>query len=184
MTTGCARCVPRRPARVARSAPRAEARPCSQIARTSASLRTFFGWPERTGRDFTDFAASSPRRAGTGPCHRFSAGAGQAALLADAYRWQPMTTTRSTCATAQLLELLYATGIRVGELVGLDRRRRRPGQRDVLRVVGKGDKGDVVFLAWRPGSSGRGRGPTRGRPRLVGPRRVGPKVRAPRAPRD
>ncbi|WP_392542583.1 tyrosine recombinase XerC [Oryzobacter telluris] len=108
------------------------------IARTSASLRTFFGWLERSGRIATDpsLRLSAPSRHRTLP--PVLAQRSAAALLdvaAVAADDDDPVHLRNRAA----LELLYATGIRVGELVGLD-----VDDLDlsslVLRVVGKGDK--------------------------------------------
>lgn len=110
----------------------------STIARTSASLRTFFGWLERTERIGVDpsLRLAAPRRHRTLPpvLAQRSATAllDVAAVAADD---DDPVHLRNRAA----LELLYATGIRVGELVGLD-----VDDVDtdtmVLRVVGKGDK--------------------------------------------
>ncbi|WP_307812615.1 tyrosine recombinase XerC [Phycicoccus sp. CSK15P-2] len=108
------------------------------VARTSASLRTFFGWCERTGRMDADpsLRLAAPRRQRTLPPvlgERSAVGLLQVAAVAadDA---DPVH-LRDRAA----LELLYATGIRVGELVGLDVDDVDLDQ-CVLRVVGKGDK--------------------------------------------
>ena len=110
----------------------------STIARTSASLRTFFGWLERTGRIDADpsLRLTAPSRHRTLP---------------------PVLTQRSAVALLDVaamaaddddpvhlrdraaVELLYATGVRVGELVGLDVDDVDLTV-DVVRVVGKGDK--------------------------------------------
>jgi integrase/recombinase XerC len=108
------------------------------IARTSASLRTFFGWLERTGRIPTDpsLRLSAPSRHRTLP--PVLAQRSAAALLdvaAVAADDDDPVHVRDRAA----LELLYATGIRVGELVGLDVDDVDLGS-NVLRVVGKGDK--------------------------------------------
>jgi integrase/recombinase XerC len=108
------------------------------IARTSASLRTFFGWLERTGRIPTDpsLRLSAPSRHRTLP--PVLAQRSAAALLdvaAVAADDDDPVHLRDRAA----LELLYATGIRVGELVGLDVDDVDLGS-NVLRVVGKGDK--------------------------------------------
>ncbi len=134
------------------------------IARASASLRTFFGWLERSGRIATDpsLRLSAPSRHRTLP--PVLAQRSAAALLdvaAVAADDDDPVHLRNRAA----LELLYATGIRVGELVGLD-----VDDVDlstlVLRVVGKGDKERRVpfgipardaLTAWLD----------RGRPRLV-----------------
>ncbi|HMM96663.1 MAG: tyrosine recombinase XerC [Micrococcales bacterium] len=110
----------------------------STVARTSASLRTFFRWCERTGRVEHDPALrlAAPKRHRTLPpvlTQRSAASllevAGVAADDADPVH------LRDRAA----LELLYGTGIRVGELAGAD-----VDDVDldaqVLRVVGKGDK--------------------------------------------
>ena len=108
------------------------------IARTSASLRTFFGWLERTGRIETDpsLRLSAPSRHRTLPpvlAQRSAAALlDVAALAADD---DDPVHLRDRAA----LELLYATGIRVGELVGLDVDDVDLSA-NVLRVVGKGNK--------------------------------------------
>ncbi|HET9021606.1 MAG TPA: tyrosine recombinase XerC [Ornithinibacter sp.] len=138
----------------------------STIARTSASLRTFFGWLERTKRIDADpsLRLSAPSRHRTLP---------------------PVLTQRSAVALLDVaavaaddddpvhlrdraaVELLYATGVRVGELVGLDVDDVDLTV-DVVHVVGKGNKERRVpfgvparraVLEWLE----------RGRPRLAGP---------------
>ena len=108
------------------------------IARTSASLRTFFGWLERSGRIPVDpsLRLSAPSRHRTLPpvlAQRSAAALLDVAALA-ADDDDPIH-LRDRAA----LELLYATGIRVGELVGLDVDDVDLST-NVLRVVGKGDK--------------------------------------------
>jgi integrase/recombinase XerC len=110
----------------------------STIARTSASLRTFFGWLERSGRLDADpsLRLSAPSRHRTLP--PVLAQRSAAALLdvaAVAADDNDPIHQRDRAA----LELLYGTGIRVGELVGLDVDDVDLGS-NVLRVVGKGDK--------------------------------------------
>lgn len=110
----------------------------STIARTSASLRTFFGWLERSGRLDADpsLRLSAPSRHRTLP--PVLAQRSAAALLdvaAVAADDDDPIHRRDRAA----LELLYGTGIRVGELVGLDVDDVDLGS-NVLRVVGKGDK--------------------------------------------
>ncbi|HET7762296.1 MAG TPA: tyrosine recombinase XerC [Phycicoccus sp.] len=136
------------------------------VARTSASLRTFFRWCERTGRVEVDpsLRLSAPRRHRTLPpvLGRRSATAllDVAALAADDA--DPVH-LRDRAA----LELLYATGIRVGELVGLDIDDVDLDTR-VLRVVGKGDKERRVPFG-APASEAVREYLRSGRPRLVAP---------------
>ena len=108
------------------------------IARSSASLRTFFGWLERSGRIDTDpsLRLTAPSRHRTLP--PVLAQRSAAALLdvaAVAADDDDPVHLRDRAA----LELLYATGVRVGELVGLDVDDVDLST-NVLRVVGKGDK--------------------------------------------
>ncbi|MGL4174482.1 MAG: tyrosine recombinase XerC [Dermatophilaceae bacterium] len=134
------------------------------VARRSASLRTFFAWCERTERVPVDpsLRLGSPKRGRTLPAalpqHQATALLDVAAVAAD--DGDPVH-LRDLAA----LELLYATGVRVGELVGLDVDD-VDLDADVIRVVGKGDKERRVPFG-RPA----GRAVTRwlqdGRPRLA-----------------
>ena len=134
------------------------------IARTSASLRTFFGWLERTGRLESDpsLRISAPSRHRTLP--PVLAQRSAAALLdvaAVAADDDDPVHRRDRAA----LELLYGTGIRVGELVGLDVDDVDLGS-NVVRVVGKGDKERRVPFGL-PARSAVVEWLDRGRPRLV-----------------
>ena len=136
------------------------------IARTSASLRTFFGWLERTGRLDVDpsLRLSAPSRHRTLP--PVLAQRSAAALLdvaAVAADDDDPVHLRDRAA----LELLYGTGIRVGELVGLDVDDVDLGS-NVVRVVGKGDKERRVPFGI-PARAAVVEWLDRGRPRLVGP---------------
>ena len=138
----------------------------ASIARTSASLRTFFGWLERTGRISTDpsLRLTAPSRHRTLPpvlAQRSATALLEVAEVA-ADDDDPIH-LRNRAA----LELLYATGIRVGELVGLDVDDVDLAC-DVLRVVGKGDKERRVPFGV-PARQAVAEWLTRGRPRLVGP---------------
>jgi integrase/recombinase XerC len=137
------------------------------LARRAAAARTFTAWAHRTGLLATDPGAqlASPRPHRTlPPVLRQD----QAAALVE--RPDPEDGPLGV-RDRLVLELLYATGIRVGELVGLDvddvDRHRR-----VVRVVGKGDKersvpfgapADRALDAWlrhgRPALAGPGSGP-------------------------
>ena len=108
------------------------------IARTSASLRTFFGWLERTVRIPADpsLRLSAPSRHRTLPP---VLGQRSAAALLEVAAVAADDDDPLHLRDRAALELLYATGIRVGELVGLDVDDVDLAV-DVLRVIGKGDK--------------------------------------------
>ncbi len=110
----------------------------STIARASASLRTFFGWLERSGRIPADpsLRLSAPRRLRTLPPVLAQR---SAAALLDVAAVAADDDDPIHLRNRAALELLYATGIRVGELVGLDVDDLDHSSM-VLRVVGKGDK--------------------------------------------
>jgi len=137
------------------------------LARRAAAARTFTAWAHRAGLLAADPGAqlASPRPHRTlPPVLRQD----QALALVE----RPAAEDGPLGLRDRLvLELLYATGIRVGELVGLDvddvDRHRR-----VVRVVGKGDKersvpfglpAERALYAWlrsgRPALAGPGSGP-------------------------
>ena len=138
------------------------------LARRAAAARTFTEWARRVGLATNDpgRALSSPRPHRTLPA---VLGHDEALALMTESQAGEMN-ERPTDEALELrdrliVELLYATGIRVSELVGLDAgdvdRRRR-----VLRVLGKGAKertvpyglpADVALESWL----------VRGRPRLA-----------------
>jgi integrase/recombinase XerC len=111
----------------------------STLARRAASLRTFTAWAHRTGLIATDpgrlLASPKPHRS-LPPVLR----ADEAAEVMEADTDDAGAAGRRD---RLVVELLYATGIRVAELVGLDiddvDRSRR-----VLRVLGKGAKERTV----------------------------------------
>jgi integrase/recombinase XerC len=136
------------------------------IARRATAVRVFTGWAQRTGRIGTDPGAllGSPK------AHR----ALPAALRADEAR----ELLAAAAARADdgspvglrdvaILELLYATGIRVGELCGLDVDD-LDAERRVVRVLGKGRKERTVPYG-RPAEQAVGRWLERGRHRLSRP---------------
>jgi integrase/recombinase XerC len=133
------------------------------LARRAAAARTFTAWAHRAGLLATDPGAqlASPR-----PHRTLPPVLRQDQALALVERPDPDDGPLGL-RDRMVLELLYATGIRVGELVGLDvddvDRHRR-----VVRVVGKGDKErSVPFGA--PAEHALDAWLRRGRPALAGP---------------
>jgi len=136
----------------------------STLSRRSAAVRTFFAWARRTGRLETDPALrlASPKRQRTLPDVLTREGATAvldvAAVAADDE--DPIHLRNRA-----VLELLYATGIRVGELTGLDvddvDRSRR-----VVRVLGKGRKERMVPFG-APADDALGAWVDRGRPAVA-----------------
>ncbi len=112
----------------------------STMARRAAAARSFTSWAQRTGLTTTDagalLVASGGRRALPAVLD-----AAQAAAVLEA----------ATCDESDpigrrdqaILEMLYATGIRVAELCGLDLTSIDDGRRTV-RVLGKGSKERTV----------------------------------------
>jgi integrase/recombinase XerC len=112
------------------------------LARRAAAVRTFFAWAARTHRVPVD------------PALRLAA-ARTASPLPTVLQVEPvmqlLDRARERSAEGDpvalrdwaLLELLYATGVRVGELCGADLADTDVHER-TLRVVGKGDKERVV----------------------------------------
>lgn len=113
------------------------------IARRGAAIRAFYAWTTLEGLTSSD------------PAVRLVT-AQPGAALPSALGIQPandlVELARTTAVTSgdpvdirdwTVLELLYATGVRVGELVGVDVGDVDQGGR-LLRVVGKGDKERVV----------------------------------------
>lgn len=120
----------------------------STLARRTSALRTFFAWTTATGRTSSDptLRLKAPRRGSHLP-EVVGAGDLQAILDDLAERAEdPEATARERALVARdllIVELLWATGVRVAELAGLDLDDiDRP--RRTLRVTGKGDKQRVV----------------------------------------
>jgi integrase/recombinase XerC len=112
------------------------------IARRAAAVRTFYRWAVRTGRVDEDpsLRLVAPRRGGRLPAVLRQADAAElmdlAAVAADDE--DPIQVRNRA-----VLELLYASGIRVGELVAIDLDDLELDA-DVVRVTGKGAKQRVV----------------------------------------
>ncbi|MCB0909350.1 MAG: tyrosine recombinase XerC [Nocardioidaceae bacterium] len=136
------------------------------LARRATSARVFTAWLTRTGRTPTDPGAllGSPKAHSTlPPVLRTD----EARDLVDAVAAQADDGTPVGLRDAAMIELLYATGVRVGELVGLDVDDLDHDRR-VLRVFGKGRKERTVPYG-APAAQALARWLERGRPRLAGP---------------
>lgn len=135
------------------------------IARRSATARAFTSWALREERLETDPALrlKAPKRDRSLPgvlqsaqVNRLMTGLAEAAVDGG-----PMAVRDRA-----IVELLYATGIRVGELTGLDIDDFDPDRR-TLRVIGKGDKERTVPYGV-PAALAVDDWLRRGRPRVVG----------------
>jgi integrase/recombinase XerC len=114
----------------------------STLARRAAAARTFTAWARRTGRIEHDPGARlvSPRPRRTLPDVPTAEETAEVlgAATSGAVESEPLA-----LRDLLILELLYATGVRVGELCGLDLDDVDAGRR-TLRVVGKGDRERTV----------------------------------------
>jgi len=112
------------------------------MSRRATAVRVFTAWAHRTGRIDTDPGAllGSPKAHRTlPPALRVD----EARALLEAAARQADDGSQVGARDVAILELLYATGIRVGELCGLDVDDVDP-ERRVLRVLGKGRKERTV----------------------------------------
>lgn len=113
------------------------------LQRRAAAARVFFAWARETGQIATDPAANlrSPKVSRILPPTLEAATAAQMLDAAAATIGEP----RGPIAVrdAAVLEVLYATGIRVSELCGLDMAD-LDRERQVIRVFGKGSKERTV----------------------------------------
>ena len=114
----------------------------STLARRAAAVRTFCRWATRTGRMSEDpsLRLVAPKRRATLP-DVLAAKHAEALLEVAAVASDDEDALH--IRDRAVLELLYATGIRVGELVALDLDD-VDDERQVVRVVGKGDKERTV----------------------------------------
>ncbi len=112
------------------------------VARRGASARAFFAWAHRVGVAEHNPAArlASAKAAVTLP-HVLDVD--QASRLLDTARLRAESGTAIDLRDWAMAELLYATGIRVGELAGINVGDTDPNERTV-RVLGKGAKERVV----------------------------------------
>jgi integrase/recombinase XerC len=136
------------------------------LARRGAAVRTFFAWAARTGRVAQDPAL---RLASARPASHLPTvlDQGSAAALLDTARARADDGDAVHLRDWAALELLYATGVRVGELSGADVDDLDLGSR-TLRVTGKGDKQRVVPVG-EPAVDAVEAWLTRGRPVLATP---------------
>lgn len=136
----------------------------STMARRAAAVRTFFRWAARTGRIPTDPSVrlTAPRRDSVLPPvvgrEGISALLDLAAVAAD-------DADPVHVRDRALLELLYATGVRVGELTSLDLDD-IDHDRATMRVLGKGAKERTVPFG-APAADALGDWLATGRPPLV-----------------
>ncbi|OFX14737.1 MAG: hypothetical protein A2V59_01630 [Armatimonadetes bacterium RBG_19FT_COMBO_69_19] len=137
----------------------------SAVARQLSALRTLFRYLYREGRvsrnPFTLTSAPKQHRRLPKVLTREEI----AAVLGA-----PDTATPLGLRDRALLEVLYATGLRVGELVSLQRREITPS--DELRVLGKGRRERVVLMG-TPAQEALRQYLAEGRPKLVRGRDTG-----------
>jgi integrase/recombinase XerC len=114
----------------------------STMARRATAARMFTAWAHRTGRASADVGASlgSPKVHKTLPA---TINASQARELLEAAAAHADDGSPIGIRDVAILELLYATGIRVSELTGLDVDD-IDAERRVIRVLGKGRKERAV----------------------------------------
>ncbi|MBC7292008.1 MAG: tyrosine recombinase XerC [Actinotalea sp.] len=141
----------------------------STVARRGAAVRAFYGWAHDRGLLDRDPASRLVAARGAGRLPTALA-VDEAARLVEAAATAAATGEPDAVRDWVLVELLYATGVRVGELVGVDVDDVDAGQR-TLRVLGKGAKERVVpfgapaaraldryLVGARPTLAGRGAG--------------------------
>ncbi|WP_445338527.1 tyrosine recombinase XerC [Clavibacter sp. CFBP 8614] len=137
------------------------------LARRSAAVRGFCAWLLREGRIDADPAARlKAPRAGT-HLPRVLAREQMSALL-DGLAARAAEDEPAALRDLAVVELLYASALRVSELIGLDLGDIDPS-RLTARVVGKGDRERVVPFGV-PAAEALDAYVTRGRPHLVTPR--------------
>lgn len=134
------------------------------IARRATAARVFTAWLARTGRLPLDPGSTlaSPKAHRTLPA---VLRADEARALVEAAATRADDGSACGLRDVAMLELLYATGIRVGELAGLDVDD-LDAERGVVRVLGKGRKERMVPYG-RPAARALDLWLTRGRPELA-----------------
>jgi integrase/recombinase XerC len=136
------------------------------IARRATAARVFTAWAQRTGRVHGDAGAllGSPKPHRTLPP---SLRHGEVRGLLDAVAEAALDGSPAGLRDVAVVEVLYATGIRVGELVALDVDD-LDTERRVMRVLGKGRKQRTVPYG-KPAADALSAWLARGRPELAVP---------------
>jgi integrase/recombinase XerD len=119
----------------------------STVARRSAALRRFFGFLVDDGLRGDDPSAALPRPRFERPLPRIL-DEGQVQHMFEAAEDRAASGEAAALRNLALLELLYGSGLRASELVGLPRGAVRPAQ-PFLMVSGKGDKERLVPISTR-----------------------------------
>lgn len=134
------------------------------LARRAAAARTFTAWARRTGRIEVDPGPrlQSPRAR---PALPVVLDEGQAAEVLEAAHSGAAEGDPVALRDQLVVELLYATGVRVGELCGIDLDD-VDADRRAVRVVGKGDKERMVVFGV-PAAAALSRWLAEGRPALA-----------------
>ncbi len=119
----------------------------STVARRSAALRRFFGFLVDDGLRKDDPSAALPRPRFERPLPRILE-AEEVQRMFEAAEDRAASGELAAVRNLALLELLYGSGLRASELVGLPRGSVRPGQ-PFLMVLGKGSKERLVPISTR-----------------------------------
>lgn len=119
----------------------------STVARRSAALRRFFGFLVDEGLREDDPSAALPRPRFERPLPRILDEA-EIQRMFDAAEDRAASGEGAAVRNLALLELLYGSGLRASELVGLPRGSVRAGQ-PFLMVLGKGSKERLVPISTR-----------------------------------
>ncbi|MFZ1411629.1 MAG: tyrosine recombinase XerC [Micropruina sp.] len=121
----------------------------ASMQRRATGIRVFFAWAHRSGRLDVDPAAAmkSPKVDRSLPPTLATADARTALdlLAAGAASQDEPSARASALRDSAVVEVLYSSGLRVGELCGLDLRD-LDTDRQALRVLGKGNKQRTVPL--------------------------------------
>jgi len=123
----------------------------STVARRSAALRLFFGFLVEDGLRNDDPSEALPRPRFERPLPRIL-DADEVQRMFEAAENRAASGEPVAVRNLTLLELLYGSGLRASELVGLPRGAVRPGQ-PFLMVRGKGSKDRLVPISTRAQSA-------------------------------